>query len=63
MCKRATNAQEETTPDLEVLGNKCSRPSKSDEEFQAAPVMIVVDLMEQVIEASSIFGGATQDAS
>ena len=31
-CKRATNAQEETTLSLEVLGDKRSKPSRFDEE-------------------------------
>ena len=36
-------AQEGTTPDLEVLGDKHSRSSRYDEEVQPNPTVIVVD--------------------
>ena len=46
MCKRASNAQEETLPSLEVLGGKRSRPFGLDEEVQIDPTVITVDSPE-----------------
>ena len=43
MRKRANNAQKETTPGLEVSGDKHSRSSRFNEEVQADPVVITVD--------------------
>ena len=62
MRKRATNAQEETTPSLEVLGGKCFKPSRFDEEVKADPTVITVDLSKRVLEAPSTVKGAAQDA-
>ena len=53
MLKQVANAQEGTTPGLEVLGDKRSRPSRFDEEVQVALTMIAMDLPERVLEASS----------
>ena len=63
MCKLAANAQEGTTPGLEILTDKLSRPSKSDKEVQAASTVIVVASLERVLEDMSTVGGAAQDAS
>ena len=62
MHKRAANAREGTTPDLEVLGDKRSRPSRFD-EVQVDSAMIVVDTSDRVLKAPSAFGGVAQDAS
>ena len=51
--KLAAKAQEGTTPDLEVLGDKHSRSSRYDEEVQPNPTVIVVDSSERVLEAPS----------
>ena len=53
MHKRVADAQNGITPDLEVPANKSFRLSRSDEEVQATPVVIVVDSPEQVLEAPS----------
>ena len=63
MHKRAANAQKGTTLGLEVLGDKCFRPSRFDEEVQADPIVIVADSLERVLEAPSAIGGGAQDAS
>ena len=46
MRKRAVNAQGGTTSSLEVPGNKRSRSSRSNEEVQDDPTVIVVDSQE-----------------
>ena len=61
--KRVANAQEETTPNLEVSGSKHSRPSGLDKEVQADPTMITIESLERVLEAPFAIGGAIQDAS
>ena len=63
MPKRATNAQEGTTPSLEDPGYKRSKPSRSDEEVQAAPTVIAVDSSKRFLEATSVVRGAAHDAS
>ena len=45
------------------MADKLSRPSRSDKDVQDAPTVIVVDSSERVLEALSIIGGASQDAS
>ena len=57
-CKRAANTQKKTTPGLEVLGGKSSKPSGFDEKVQADLVVIIVDLLKQVLEAPSAVRGA-----
>ena len=63
MSKRAANTLEETTPGLKVMSGKRSRLSGLDEEVQADPAVLLIDLPERILEASSIIGCAAQDAS
>ena len=63
MHKPATNAQENTTPGLEVLGGKCFRLSGLDEEVQADPTVISVDSPERVLKAPFAIRGTAKDAS
>ena len=63
MPKRAANAQEGTTPRLEVLGGKHSKPSRFNEEVQADPMVITIDSLERVLEAHFVVRGTAQDAS
>ena len=58
MRKRAANAQEGTTPSLKVPGDKHPRASISEDKVQDNPVVIAVDSLVQVLEASSAIGGA-----
>ena len=58
MCKRVANAQEETTPALEVPSGKRSRPFGLDEKIQADPVVITMESLERVLESLSAIGGA-----
>ena len=57
MRKLVVDAQEGTTPDLKLPGDKHFRPSRSDEEVQADPTVIVVDSPERVLEAPVCYRG------
>ena len=59
MCKRATNAQGETTPGFEVSGGKRSRRSGLNKEAQRSSVVIIVDSPERASNALLALEGAT----
>ena len=62
MPKRASNAQEGTTPVLEVSSDKHLRLSRSEEQVQANSIVITVDFSERVFEAPSAIGVAVGGA-
>ena len=62
MPKRATDAQEGTTPVLEVSGDKHPRLSRSEEEVQANSVVITVDLQTEFLRPRLLSGLLLGDA-
>ena len=63
MCKRAANAQEETTPGSELSSRKLQKRSSLDEKAQKSLTVITVDSLELASGALLTLEGASQDAS